>query len=58
MAQVENQGFCVVCHRPISTDQIIVLFNSKKYHEDCLEQEELFKKIKEEIKKGKFKLAS
>jgi hypothetical protein len=58
MAKNEKWGIFVVCHRPISTDQIIVLFNSKKYHEDCLEQEKLFKKIKEEIKKGKFKLAS
>ena len=56
MAKVENQGFCVVCHRPISIS--LPRFKSKNYHTDCFEQEKLFKEIKEEIQKGKFKLAS
>jgi len=56
MAKDEKWGIFVVCHRPISTS--ITRFKSKNYHTDCFEQEKLFKEIKEEIQKGKFKLAS
>jgi len=55
---VREHGTCVVCGLPIYLSQAVTSFESKKYHEDCFEQEKLFKEIKEEIQKGKFKLAS